>query len=423
MFSLSWVLFLAMIIRLSGQKSQKQWRILTIEQFHNRPKLDCVSKLNLAVSTPICPSTLIETTLPIVLELGYLHVDSRHDVFEIILPQYSVHYPSRLLALTNYLNDYFQYRSFHNIIISCYFTIYDGWREHTEPYAMPLFQIFSGFELKEKGFIGKGTNNEEGRFIKTSRNNSFLFPKFDRNILTFSRHKNDPTVILIPDSQFIETIGYKDVRKNIDKLLASNQWNQKIDKLIWRGSNNGVGYQAYNSFLQNHKLAQSMMNEEERNKLYNQRAIFIILITANLNSNNNNNKIDKNWIDAKMILTDNNKQYNVLDYVEMSQYRYQIDIDGEVNAWSGLFWKLYSNSTVFKVESHFEEWYYGDLVPWTHYIPVNGDMSDLMEKIEWAKQNDHRCQEIADRGRRFAMDLTYEAVVRNYAIIDNLGGE
>jgi hypothetical protein len=98
----------------------------------------------------------------------------------------------------------------------------------------------------------------------------------------------------------------------------------------------------------------------------------------------------------------------------MLQYKYQIDIDGMANSWDGFFWKLYSNSLVFKVTSHWEQWFYKDLKPWVHYIPVTYDLSDLLEKLEWAIQNDDECKRIAENGRRFAMDLTYEYAVSKY---------
>ena len=101
---------------------------------------------------------------------------------------------------------------------------------------------------------------------------------------------------------------------------------------------------------------------------------------------------------------------------EMLQYKYQIDIDGEVSAWSGLWWKLYSNSVVFKVNSHYEQWYYNELKEWIHYIPVKADLSDLEEKYKWALENDNKCKDIAKAGREFAASLTYENVIKNYKI-------
>ena len=104
---------------------------------------------------------------------------------------------------------------------------------------------------------------------------------------------------------------------------------------------------------------------------------------------------------------------------DMLQYKYMIDIDGEVNAWTGLIWKLYSGSTVFKVDSHFEQWYYSSLQPWVHYVPVRGDLQDLEEKLAWALANDDLARKIAENGRAFVANLTYEGVIENYNIVQD----
>jgi hypothetical protein len=41
------------------------------------------------------------------------------------------------------------------------------------------------------------------------------------------------------------------------------------------------------------------------------------------------------------------------------------------------------------------EWWYTYLLPNVHYIPVKKDLSDLQEKIIWARNNDEKAHEIA----------------------------
>ncbi len=74
---------------------------------------------------------------------------------------------------------------------------------------------------------------------------------------------------------------------------------------------------------------------------------------------------------------------------DFPRWRYQIDIDGNSNAWEGLFIKLLSGSVVLKVASAFgfRQWYYDRLMPWRHFVPVSRDMSDLVEKVEWCRRN------------------------------------
>jgi hypothetical protein len=94
-----------------------------------------------------------------------------------------------------------------------------------------------------------------------------------------------------------------------------------------------------------------------------------------------------------------------------------LDIDGEVNAWSGLWWKLFSNSVVFKVDSHYEQWYYNELKEWVHYIPVKGDLSDLEEKYKWALEHEEECKQININSTNFIKEHTYDYVVKNITLI------
>jgi len=62
------------------------------------------------------------------------------------------------------------------------------------------------------------------------------------------------------------------------------------------------------------------------------------------------------------------------------------------------------NSLVFHVGDEWLEFFYNELKPWVHYIPVKQDLSDARELIEFAMNNDKAAQEIAERGRSFIAD-------------------
>ena len=69
------------------------------------------------------------------------------------------------------------------------------------------------------------------------------------------------------------------------------------------------------------------------------------------------------------------------------QHKYQINIDGTVAAYR-LPYLMAGDSVVLKQDSPFYEHFYKDMKPYEHYIPFKRDLSDLMEKIQWAKDND-----------------------------------
>jgi hypothetical protein len=96
---------------------------------------------------------------------------------------------------------------------------------------------------------------------------------------------------------------------------------------------------------------------------------------------------------------------------QFAEWRYQIDIDGYSNSWSGLFRKLCTGSPVLKVasERHFKQWYYDRLIPWSNFVPVASDLSDLVENVRWLQRHDDRAENIGKAGQALAFDMTYEA--------------
>lgn len=85
------------------------------------------------------------------------------------------------------------------------------------------------------------------------------------------------------------------------------------------------------------------------------------------------------------------------------QYKYQVDIDGTVAAYRFPY-LLAGDSLVFKQNSKYYEHFYKELEPWKHYVPFKRDLSDLVEKIQWAKSNDAEAQIIARTGQKFAQE-------------------
>ncbi|KAJ7339979.1 glycosyl transferase family 90-domain-containing protein [Mycena albidolilacea] len=84
-------------------------------------------------------------------------------------------------------------------------------------------------------------------------------------------------------------------------------------------------------------------------------------------------------------------------------YKYLLDIDG--NAFSGRFLGLLrSGSLVFKA-TVFEEYFNDWIRPFEHYIPVLPDLSDLLEKLEWARSHDAEARMIQERGREIGERL------------------
>lgn len=104
-----------------------------------------------------------------------------------------------------------------------------------------------------------------------------------------------------------------------------------------------------------------------------------------------------------------------------SRYRGIFDVDGFVDAW-GLFWRLRSGSVVYKVETNFPNSFTSNLIPWTHYIPVFRNFSNLKNVTELAHSDDPAVVRYLARMARNARDyverLTYD--VRLHTFVQDL---
>ena len=200
------------------------------------------------------------------------------------------------------------------------------------------------------------------------------------HVLTFSKRIDDDTAVCVPDFHYLGSKGYRDLARRIDTHRIP--WDEKHRKAVFRGQtghgrpSNFIGYET---------------NLTHRQHLLN------LTQTSDLGD-----------------LLDYDKAYMSIE--DMARHRYILDVDGFTNSWDGLFWKLYSGSVVLKHASLWKQWYYDDLVPWKHYVPVANDFSDLGEKIRWCHHHDDECREIGRNARDFVLNTLSWNRVRNATI-------
>jgi hypothetical protein len=204
---------------------------------------------------------------------------------------------------------------------------------------------------------------------------------------------NKDSDFLIPDFEFVNSYGYKHLHKTYQESIP---WIDRLDKAYWRGADTST---------RNYKLIE------------NSPRIRVSLLA----------KQHESYIDAGIVSIENTKNFDIkkqlYDFLGIYKkpepqetilnYRYQIDIDGNTNAWKGFYVKLLSGSPVLKVDSefNFKQWYYHRLIPWVHYVPVKYDCSDLIEKIDFLRKNPLLAEYIGIEGQKFALNMTYEQEV------------
>lgn len=103
-----------------------------------------------------------------------------------------------------------------------------------------------------------------------------------------------------------------------------------------------------------------------------------------------------------------------MDITEQAKYKYIVNIDGHVSAYR-LSLELRTGSVILKVASQYKIWYSHLLVPYTHYIPVKEDCSDLLDQIQWCQSHDEECRQIAMNARAF-----YERYLTEDGILEYL---
>ncbi|XP_038659704.1 protein O-glucosyltransferase 1 [Scyliorhinus canicula] len=89
--------------------------------------------------------------------------------------------------------------------------------------------------------------------------------------------------------------------------------------------------------------------------------------------------------------------------VDHCKYKYLFNFRGV--AASFRFKHLFlCGSLVYHVGNDWLEFFYPQLKPWVHYIPVNQDLSNIRELLQFFQDNDHLAREVAERGRQFILD-------------------
>uniref|UniRef100_A0A8D0C0X0 Protein O-glucosyltransferase 3 n=1 Tax=Salvator merianae TaxID=96440 RepID=A0A8D0C0X0_SALMN len=94
----------------------------------------------------------------------------------------------------------------------------------------------------------------------------------------------------------------------------------------------------------------------------------------------------------------------LVGFFDFFKYKYQVSLDGTVAAYRFPY-LLLGDSLVIKQASQYYEHFYKELVPWSHYVPTERNLEDLLEKIRWAKENDEKMRQIAKAGQLVAREL------------------
>jgi hypothetical protein len=175
--------------------------------------------------------------------------------------------------------------------------------------------------------------------------------------------------------------GWNQILMAIDKKYQESSWKEKLPILFWRGSTTTKHLECFLN-----------LTDFPRGNLVHYSLTHPTLIDARFN-HVFHRKEQRHFPKAPTV--------SIPDHLND---KYQIAMDGETATYPGYQWRLYSGCLTFKQDSDETMWYYGALKPFVHYVPVQMNLEDLVEKVEWAKANDDKAHEIAENARSFAKE-------------------
>ena len=180
------------------------------------------------------------------------------------------------------------------------------------------------------------------------------------------------TDFLIPDFNFWAwpEVGIADYEDTCQKILEASEEEPEYDKLFWAGNTNT------NADRKKFKI----MTEGDKDIVVDDTG---------------------NWVVRPGMRRLETGSRTFTSLPDHCKYKYLIDFLG--NGYSGrVKHLLHTGRPLFYQERDWNEYWFFDMKPFVHYIPVKNDLSDFYEKFEWAKNNEHECTKIGKNAQDFA---------------------
>ena len=168
-----------------------------------------------------------------------------------------------------------------------------------------------------------------------------------------------------------DNIFEEGVCKNFNKTLLP-KWEERSNELCWRGSCSGIG----GSDSIRIKFVKKIFDYDP----------------------NTNVRLSTWWSENKNIPS---KYFaDRINYMEFTKYKIFFIVDGNCIASNHMYG--FATGCVPFLISNSICWFSHLIVPYEHYIPINYDLSNLIEQIEWVKNNDEKAKIIAENAYKFA---------------------
>lgn len=236
---------------------------------------------------------------------------------------------------------------------------------------------------------------------------------------SFNSYLERPDVLLLPSEWQINHIALRYYKRIINSDTVP--WKEKKPLLFWRGSMSGLFsfWGSGDAPLQEPPAGCSLDLPELQyhNNLNSStwiwhprgRLSYLAKYSPDLDA-----KITRIWRGHSAMDHAELKREGMLDdrrpLEDWTKYRYLI-VPDVADRFHYLMW---INAVMFFPESAVKMWGVSLLKPWKHYIPLKHDLSDLLDKIAWAKAHDDECEKIADSGSQIARHIFHPEFILLY---------
>jgi hypothetical protein len=193
------------------------------------------------------------------------------------------------------------------------------------------------------------------------------------NAMVFAKHCNDRMPCLVPDPFMVSNYGGR------MQIKDTKQFEQKIPKIIFRGSTTGSTVAADNARLK--LCAWAMGNPSMDFGITN-----VVQMTEDV--------VRRAYLDFDRLLVPHASQEHHYSY------KYILSVDGNTASWDRLMWVANSQSLAMKYKSEHMLWYYPLLQEDQHYVNVTTD--NLTKQFAYYENNTPHAKWIIANANKFA---------------------
>lgn len=185
------------------------------------------------------------------------------------------------------------------------------------------------------------------------------------------------------------------VQEVLQRENLRNFRDKPVAKIVWRGQATGIGV-----FDNPHD--EELFPREFLEKKPSREVLVENWFDRHLND------IDIGLVESGLGRNYRHFQKANLDITEMLDYKYILSVEG-TDVSTGLKWNMASKSVVLMPEPTTESWFCeSELHAWEHYVPVDGDFSDLLVKKKWCDENQEKCEEIIRNANEYVLQFVEE---------------